>query len=302
MAVHLVSVLMLLAWGALAFGAEYSWAYAPLLVFAVTAGVLGLRAGRGARLPSPWIVSLMVALVVAVGLQLVPLPAAIRASFGAPAGIDYALLYRATMLQDLAEFSGAAISIAPSRTALGLLFLVAFGVLFVGTTRAISTHGPDGVARGITVLAVVVALIGILQRAVQSTTLYGFWQPPKPDVPFAPFINANHFAGWMVMAISLGVGLLAADLSTAGRRGWRTWLFAADASRTALMAFGAGVMALSMVVAGSRGGLLGLLTAIVISAGWTLWRQTSRTRRAVGSQRRLLPSRATRSVFADGSS
>ena len=47
-----VCAVLLLGWGALAFGAEYSWAYAPLLVFSFVVGVLGLLASPSARFPS----------------------------------------------------------------------------------------------------------------------------------------------------------------------------------------------------------------------------------------------------------
>src|SRR3954447_14427950 len=56
----------LLAWGALAFGAEYSWAYAPLVVLAVTVGSLGLLTTRGVRWSTrPVVVALGVILILA---------------------------------------------------------------------------------------------------------------------------------------------------------------------------------------------------------------------------------------------
>ena len=61
-----------LAWGVLAFGAVYPWAYVPLLVWAVAAGLWGLAAGRNSVSP---------ALVAALGLvgavmiaQTIPVP------------------------------------------------------------------------------------------------------------------------------------------------------------------------------------------------------------------------------------
>jgi hypothetical protein len=63
--------------------------------------------------------------------------------------------------------------------------------------------------RGILSLGVVVALVGIIQKGVGSEAVYGFWYPPKGGVPFAPFINPNHFAGWMVLAMSLSIGYFA---------------------------------------------------------------------------------------------
>ena len=67
-------MLLLVGWGSLAFGAEYPWAYAPLLVFGATVGVLGLAA----RVPAAGRVLSMAAalglVVAAAGLQTVALP------------------------------------------------------------------------------------------------------------------------------------------------------------------------------------------------------------------------------------
>ena len=90
-------------------------------------------------------------------------------------------------------------SIAPSRTVLALAFLAAFTILLVGCARGISAVGAQCIARGILLLGVVVALVGIIQKAVGSEAVYGLWYPPKGGVRFAPLINANHFAGWMVL-------------------------------------------------------------------------------------------------------
>ena len=40
------AAVMLLAWGAFAFGSEFTWAYAPLLVFSIAVAVLGILARR----------------------------------------------------------------------------------------------------------------------------------------------------------------------------------------------------------------------------------------------------------------
>ena len=63
-----------LGWGALAFGAEYSWAYAPLLVLCATVGLLGLLAPSTSMYPPR---SLVLALATVFGagvLQVVPVP------------------------------------------------------------------------------------------------------------------------------------------------------------------------------------------------------------------------------------
>ena len=68
------AAMVLLAWGALAFGAEYAWAYAPLLVFGAVLGAVGLAVPGP---PRRWLRPLGAALgvvFVAGALQVAPLP------------------------------------------------------------------------------------------------------------------------------------------------------------------------------------------------------------------------------------
>src|SRR5436309_4536854 len=63
------------AWGALAFGGVYPWAYWPLALVCAVAGVLGLSATTAASPAVPRTLSISLALLgTAVLLQLVPLP------------------------------------------------------------------------------------------------------------------------------------------------------------------------------------------------------------------------------------
>jgi len=65
--------IVLLGWGALEFGSEYSWAYAPVLVFSVVVGVLGLLASTRERLPARSLGLALAAIFVGGLMQLVPL-------------------------------------------------------------------------------------------------------------------------------------------------------------------------------------------------------------------------------------
>lgn len=279
------SLLMLLAWGALAFGAEYAWAYTPLLVMCVVVGMLGIRAARGTTFPSRALLFGLAAVLLAGVLQTLPIAPTIRDLTTAPApAVDFQTLYASVTMVPRASDAHASISIAPGRTSLGLVFLASLTVLFAGCTRAISAFGPPSIVRGIVVLGVVVAFVGIFQAATQSEAVYGFWRQPKPDIPFAPFVNENHFAGWMVMAVSVAIGLFAACIAPTIRAasGWRErllWLASARASELTLSALAIAVMVLSIVVAVSRGGLVGLATAALLSLWWVVRRQPQGARR-----------------------
>jgi O-antigen ligase len=187
------------------------------------------------------------------------------------------------------QATGAAphLSIAPGRTLLGMAFLAAFSLLLAGCTRAIGERGPRRLVHGITLLGGLVAFVGLAQAAVQPDVVYGFWRAPKLGAPFAPFVNENHYTGWMAMVASLAIGSFAGGVAAAlkdVKPGWRNrivWFSSRRASGMVVTGFAIAVMALSMVVATSRGGLVGLLLIFMIVVMWTLRRQSG-WRRIIG--------------------
>ena len=96
------TTIALLGWGALAFGSEYAWAYAPLLVFSLVVSLLGLLASRGGRLPARAPTFAIGAIVVGGLLQLVPLPhRAVTAISPASVVGDYGQLYAKATMQPI---------------------------------------------------------------------------------------------------------------------------------------------------------------------------------------------------------
>lgn len=286
---------MLLFWGALAFGSEYSWAYAPLLVCSVVVGVLGLLASTSGRFPARALGFALAAIFVGGLLQLVPLSQrTIRTLSPASVAADYRQLYEKATMQSVdppMSLDGEArrpVSIAPSRTVLGLTFLAALVILLVGCTRGIGAVGARGLARSILVLGLLVALLELMQKASGSDVVYGFWYPPQlKGYHSAPFVNRNHTAGWLLMALSLSAGYFAGALANGLRRvraDWRhriLWLSSREASETLLTGIAVAVMAIAIVATASRSGAIGLALVIVIFGSWMVRRQTSGSRRMV---------------------
>lgn len=270
-------------WGALAFGGNYPWAYWPLAIAALSCGVAALAANRQDRVVHDGALLFgLGALALAVLLQLTPLPAgALRAiSPNTPellSGIRY-------------DFAGPAathpVSLVPVATATAGALYVAFAVMFVGTTRLFSVEGPRRFVEGVTILAVVLALAGIVQKPLYNGKIFGFWQPEFTGSPFGPFVNKNHFAGWMLLALPLTLSLTCAGVEHAMRSlkpGWRArvlWLSSPEANRLVLLAGAAFVMALSLVLTMSRSGMSALALALVLT-GWFVTRgDGSRSRKA----------------------
>ena len=275
-----------LAWGSFAFGAVYPWAYWPLAAAASTVGIAGLAIGpRGSarRLGLRGVTIGLCLFLVAGIVQLVPAPLAFLASVSPEAT-------RVIPQLDLAVATGSVsrhpFSIAPALTQMGLVLFTANALLVLGCARLFSIRGARRVAGAIAVIGVALALAGIIQRPLFTGKIYGFWTTLDGGSPFGPFVNRNHFAGWMLMALPLTFGLLCGGVARAMhgvKPDWRDrllWFSSPEASRLLLSAAGAIVMALSLVMTTSRSGITALALAIVITGAFAMRRQRA-TRRAV---------------------
>jgi hypothetical protein len=293
-----VLLLLLIAWGALAFGANYDWAYTPLFMAAAAVGLLGLFApGSRVRRPIAWPIFIAAALVALIGfVQLIPLsPATIAAV--SPATDQFLRKY--DVAYQLAASTGApgyrhALSIKPAGTWLSLAALGALTLLLVGTARGLGRRSLGTLASGLVFVGFVVALVGVVQSGLYMRDpdpvrkIYGFWETINPDTyPFGPFVNRNHFAGWMLLALPVAIGYFSA-LVARGMRGVRPtfrdrvlWFSSPDASRVVLVGLAVLVMALSLVLTLSRSGTTCFLIALMISGWFVVRRQAAGSRRQV---------------------
>jgi O-antigen ligase len=281
------AVLLIVAWGAVAFGGVYEWAYWPLLATTtlVTAWAFARPRSR-ARMGGHRAVAGAAILVVAViGAQLIPLDRTTLQSvspwtdaFLLKYDVLYALRTQALAAQKSADELIAQrapniervvhtpirhpISIHPQKTWLGLAFFVVLAVL-----------------------GVVLALIAIVQKALWNGKVYGLWEPVNAGVvAFGPFINRNHFAGWMLLALPVVVGYFAAQVAK-GMEGvrphWRdrlVWWSTGQANRTVLLAGAILVMAIALAMTVSRSGISCFLLAIALS-GFHVFRHQAGTGR-----------------------
>jgi hypothetical protein len=269
--------LALVAWGALAFGAVYPWAWQPLIAGAVVIGAAALLVAsrRSASFPGAVVLWALVAVALAASLQLVPLPVSLRQEVS-PASENFLLA------QDLAYGVSPGprpLSLYPAMTVRGIVLLGGFSLLLAGLSRLLNLTGVTRLAAGLTGLGVLLALIGIVQLALlgqdayTGMRIYGFWRPRNLlTTPFGPFVNKNHFAGWMVMAMPLAAGY-AAGLAERGLRGvrasWRDrvlWLSSRDGGRLQLVAFAFLPMGVSLMLTRSRSGLSAFLIAMLVLA------------------------------------
>lgn len=286
----LALTLLLIAWGTFAFGAVYAWAYTPLAIGCALVGLLGLAAGqRPVWTPNRVLLLALMGIGLVGAVQLVPLPISLltsispgTASFLASYDLRFSLGADPTG-DSSAAVLGHAISIAPERTVLFLSLLASAVVFLVGLGRTLSRTATLRLARGIVFIGFVLAVVGIVQRATLGDhafggmRIYGFWKPEfLLTTPFGPYVNKNHFAGWMLMGIPMALGLARGQTSGEfdGPRGRSfryllVWLSEPEGGRMMLYLVAALVMALSLLMTGSRSGLGCFVVVVLGAAAWT---------------------------------
>jgi len=296
----------------LAFGTVEGWSIALLewgilsLVLAAAAGFVlrGLARTEWRRTGVEWPLALFLALV---ALQGVPLPEALvrplapgafrahHSAEGAPQGGlstpgDFEALRARLELQPEGRFQPISVNRGETWARGRLLGTLVLMFLLVSIWAA-RTERALFLIRAVIITGFVVALFGVVQQLTWNGKLY-WLRPTSRDGGFGPFVNHNHFAGYVEMILPLAI-VMAYYLLDLRRRqtaeepppAWdgaeppaeRDWL---DDSQAAVGRWGQWVLALfaailllgSLVLSGSRGGLL----SAVLSGGLlfvALWRR-----------------------------
>jgi O-antigen ligase len=258
------AILLLLGVAPLLAGAVHPPVYATLLALAT---LLGLHAAW--RSPSPLgplpAGRLLLAAHALVLLQLVPLPPAVLGLVS-----PGSLVFWTT--RELAPFAARPISVSPADTLRGLAFLVAFSLLALAVWREL-TAPPWARRLLLTVVGTgLVATVGAFVQSVSSqpARLWGVFQPDWDWAVFGPYVNRNHFGGYLVMAAPLAIGFALEALSRLGaawRRRHRGVLALGDAEGGAALAWCAVAMLLvaGLLASGSRGAIAAFFaTALVL--------------------------------------
>jgi len=206
-------ILFLLIFTPLAFGSVQDWSAAVMelaafLVFA--AWILKTRSReQGAVMQDTRLLALFGVVVLVIAVQLIPMPMDLLRMVS-PATAD---IYR--------DFSGDApgawrsISLSPRATQQYLLKLLAYAaVFFVVINHYRDRERVERLVRAIVYLAFFLVLFALLQKATWNGRI--FWLYPieahaesaRNFSIWGPFINRNHFAGYLEMVIPLGLALV----------------------------------------------------------------------------------------------
>ena len=153
--------------------------------------------------------------------------------------------------------AAASISLDPYATRFFLTRLFLFVVFFAAALTFINSISRVRIVV-VTLIAFggLLAFYSILQRVEDPSSIYGLRQPAQA-IPFGTFINRHHFAALMEMTLGLSLGVLFAGDIKRNR-----WPFITAA---------AVVMAIAIVLTGSRGGVIGLVTSLVAIAAFTAY-------------------------------
>lgn len=250
-------------------GAVQPAVYGPFVALALLAGLAswGLAhwdRAHGREVPKLPGRGLLLAFHALVAFQLVPLPPALLRllSPGSFAFHDERLL--------LGLRAWEPVSVSPSDTLRGLLFLLAQTQVYALAFRELGREAWWRRLAGAVVAAgVASAALAFVQAARGDTLLWGFIQARWDWAVFGPYVNRNHFAGHLVLALPLALGLAleAAQRLGHARVARRGLLLVGEpeTGRLLLHAALAAFLATGLLAARSRGALAGVALALGVA-------------------------------------
>jgi O-antigen ligase len=154
------------------------------------------------------------------------------------------------------------ISLDPFATQLNALH---FFVLFLFLAAALSViDSAARIRRVVAVIAVfgfIYAFYSILQAVLSPGRIYGIYEP-RFAVPFGSFVNRHNFAAFMELTICLPLGLLFAG--------------AADKDKRLLYLTAVALMGVAILMSGSRGGFVALVSQVIVLVTLTTGSSTRR--------------------------
>ena len=198
-------------------------------------------------------------LVAAVAVQIVSLPASIVHVLSPHAASLRAAL--AIETPQSSAFQPVSIDVPSTAWALAVA-AAALAVFWIARTQ-FRGGGVRRATRLVAAAGFVVSLLAIAQAATAGRKIY--WLFPtefEGPFPFGPFVNRNHFATWVIMALPLSLGYLVARLTTRREQpahvSRRARIVRAIDPRTAWLLCAAGMMLVALLLSLSRSGVVAL--------------------------------------------
>lgn len=151
------------------------------------------------------------------------------------------------------------LSLDPYSTRLAIVQITALLIYFAAVLAF--TDGPIRLrllVRTIIIFGFLLAILGLIQSFTSPTKL--LWMRDMKDaIPFGPFVNRHHFAGYMELTLALPLGMLFSG--------------GVERDKRFIYIFAAALMGVALVMTNSRGGIISLVAEIIFLVGMTGFRR-----------------------------
>jgi len=171
--------------------------------------------------------------------------------------------------------AGKPLTMSASDTRRGLAFVASLLLLHLAATAIFERReARERFRRFVAGLGLLLGLEALIQLASGTARIYGFFTPLERGAIFGPFVNRNHFAGYMLLVAFTTFGLLA--------RSWRRYqrrvgerpnlrrrlvaLSRAEGTRVLYAAVPAVAAAAALIATTSRGGIIAFAAGLVLTA------------------------------------
>lgn len=192
-----------------------------------------------------WAVDCMRSGVIRFNSSLLQLPLVGAAVYGFVQVIPFGTINEAAGVSGIPR----TISIEPFATEISAIHFIALLIFFAAAlTRIDSANRLRKLTIFLSVFGFGYAFFAILQSVLSPDKIFGIYGRPGAN-PFGSFVNRNHFAAWIELAIALPLGLL--------------FTGAVSKDKRLLYITAISLMGVALIVSGSRGGLVAFLVEII---------------------------------------
>lgn len=247
MTTEILSGILILA--ALLFGSVEVWSSSLILFLVFTLGLSWVLRGEFVRHETARQEKILLAVpaaLIAYGLvQIVPLPQAI-------VGVLSPAAYRVYRYYSVGVAGFMPLSLDTYRTTIELLRETAALIVFLIVVKSGRETGVlRRMMRYLVVAGFCISMFAIIQKATWNGDIYWFRKLSLGGTPFGPFVNRNHFAGFIGMIVPLGLGLALTERQK---------------EKKVLFGFLSVVMAIALCFSLSRGGITGFFAGVAMFA------------------------------------
>jgi O-antigen ligase len=289
-------VLFLLIFTPLAIGTVQPWSISIMEMAAfIVFGAWLLKAGAGSDWETSGVGSrelgvgskalsiLFAGFVFLIILQILPMPPALLSALSPGTGGLYA------QFSLPGDDRWRTLSIYPGATTIELYKILAYAAVFIVIINHYRTREQvSSIIHAIVVMGCFLAIFAVVQKMTWNGNLFWFYPIKEGLRPMGPYINRNHFAGYMEMAVPLALGMLLYRASSLNIprglpfvRRVGTMVAAEAFPAVAFLSLAFFIMSAALFASLSRGGMLGFASGLASFVLMVRARRSLRKRMAV---------------------